>query len=282
MEGLNPYGATMAPDMQMVAPGAAPPPGQYPGAPQGAPPPGQYPGAAPQGPYPGAVPGPYPGAPPGPYPGAPPGPYPGAVPAPVQDAQGRWIDPAAFAATAPPPTQNEHQAGQPPGPANVSPAADASPAAPAAASPAAPPPGAPAPVEGQAAPAPLQPGPAEPAQGVDPEQVPADAARVLSGFLVSFEEADQGVFWPLYQGKNAIGRAGAAEGLDIEIDHATTSSSHAVILASARPGRMKLQDQGSTNGTFVDDQRLPAETVHELSDGSSVRFGGYSAIVKIV
>lgn len=118
----------------------------------------------------------------------------------------------------------------------------------------------------------------------DPEHVEPDAPRVLAGFLINYGEGshDVGRFWPVYQGRNTVGRKEAAPNLDVEIDHATTSSRHAVIYASARPARMKLEDPGSTNGTFVNEQRLAFGTKHELSDGDSVRFGGYTVIVKII
>ncbi|HOU89902.1 MAG TPA: FHA domain-containing protein, partial [Polyangiaceae bacterium] len=116
----------------------------------------------------------------------------------------------------------------------------------------------------------------------DPELVPANAPRVLAAFLVSYETSELGTFWPIYQGVNALGRKDAADGLTIEIEHPTTSSRHASILASARPGRVKVEDLGSTNGTFVDDERIPPGTKRELRDGQVVRFGGYSVTVKIV
>ena len=66
------------------------------------------------------------------------------------------------------------------------------------------------------------------------------------------------------------------------MDHPTTSSRHAVLLASARPGRVKLEDLGSTNGTFVGDQQLERGRKQELRDGDKLRFGGLRVIVKIV
>lgn len=116
----------------------------------------------------------------------------------------------------------------------------------------------------------------------DPLKVAADAPRVLAGFLVSYEGDDLGTFYPLYQGRNVIGRKDAAEGLDIPIDHPTTSSRHAVIHAAARPGRAKLEDGGSTNGTFLNDEKIPPKAPHELADGDEIRFGGYAVTVKIV
>jgi pSer/pThr/pTyr-binding forkhead associated (FHA) protein len=105
---------------------------------------------------------------------------------------------------------------------------------------------------------------------------------VIAGFLVSYEGSDTGTFWPIYQGQNMVGRKGAAPGLAVEIDHPTTSSRHAMVLASARPARIKLEDLGSTNGTFVSDQVLERGRKHELRDGDTVRFGGFTAIIKIV
>ena len=112
--------------------------------------------------------------------------------------------------------------------------------------------------------------------------MPHGAPRVLAGFLVSYEGQEQGAFWPIYQGRNMVGRRDAAEGLDIQIDNPTTSSRHAVLMASARPARIKLEDAGSTNGTFLGDRRLEPGQRHELDDGDQIRFGGYPVVVKIV
>lgn len=166
-------------------------------------------------------------------------------------------DPSAFAATSPPPTTDEHEAqirrSQ----------------APVAHSPSAPP------IAGSASPPAIGP-------GRDPELVEPNAIRSLAGFLVSFDQGELGVFWPLYQGQNALGRKGAAPGLDIEIDSPTTSSRHATIYASARPGRLKIEDSGSTNGTFQNEVPLERGKKVELRDGDTLRLGGFNVIVKIV
>jgi len=118
--------------------------------------------------------------------------------------------------------------------------------------------------------------------GRDPELVEAGAMRVLAGFLVSFDQNELGVFWPLYQGQNVLGRKAAAPGLDIEIDSPTTSSRHAVVYASARPGRLKVEDVGSTNGTFLNDTPLERSKKFELRDNDVLRFGGFNVTVKII
>jgi pSer/pThr/pTyr-binding forkhead associated (FHA) protein len=124
-----------------------------------------------------------------------------------------------------------------------------------------------------------------PAPAPAPSAPPAadtSGLRVLAGFLVSYEATELGVFWPLSQGQNIVGRKGAAPGLDVEIDHPTTSSRHAVIHASARPGRLRLEDPGSTNGTFLGDNMLDKNKQHDLRDGDALRFGGFNVIVKII
>jgi pSer/pThr/pTyr-binding forkhead associated (FHA) protein len=194
-----------------------------------------------------------------------------AAPAPAQkgEHQPRWNDPAAFAATAPPPTTDEHEAAQRGGAARIE--RSSAPSAEPRQS------GPPAAQSGR-----TQAQRAVAAAGLDPDQVPANAPRALAGFLVTYDSGELGSFWPIYQGRNEIGRTGAAEGLDIEIDHPTTSSRHATIVASARPARFKLEDPSSTNGTFVNDSKLENARRYELKDGDIVRFGAFSVVVKIV
>jgi hypothetical protein len=173
-------------------------------------------------------------------------------------------DPSAYAATAPPPTNEEFERGQ-------------SPAAPQAVPPAYAPP---API----APAPSAPPPAAGPVGTAVQPVVPDTSglRVLAGFLVSYESTELGVFWPIYQGQNVVGRKGAAPGLDIEIDHPTTSSRHAIIHATARPGKLRVEDPGSTNGTFLGEHMIDKNKSYDLRDGEAVRFGGFNVIVKII
>jgi hypothetical protein len=125
-------------------------------------------------------------------------------------------------------------------------------------------------------------GPSAAPAGIDPEHVPGDAPRVLAAFLVSYEGDGLGQFWPVHQGRNEVGRFGAAEGLNIMIDHPTTSSRHAVLLASARPGRLKIEDVGSTNGTYVNGERILRGARYEVRDGDVLRFGGFNAMVKLL
>jgi pSer/pThr/pTyr-binding forkhead associated (FHA) protein len=190
------------------------------------------------------------------------------APAPAQPG---WPAPgeAAFAATSPPPTADDFEAARGQAPAygqqaGGQPAAQQPPVAP------------PQPSVPQTRPS------TKPGSGADPETLDPNAPRALAGFLVSYEGNDLGVFHPIHQGQNLVGRKGAAPGLHIELEHGTTSSRHAMLLATARPGRLKVEDLGSTNGTFVGDLMLERGKRHELKDGDIVRFGGYVTIIKIV
>ncbi|MFA5530228.1 MAG: FHA domain-containing protein [Thiohalomonadaceae bacterium] len=70
-------------------------------------------------------------------------------------------------------------------------------------------------------------------------------------------------------------RIGRGEGNDLRIDDELASREHASIDFRPGPGDVDtgdwiLRDQGSTNGTFVNDRRI---TVHALLDGDVMRIG---------
>jgi hypothetical protein len=108
------------------------------------------------------------------------------------------------------------------------------------------------------------------------------AAPILVGFLVSFDGNDLGRFWPLHQGQLLVGRALTSDTLDIAIEHNTTSARHAQLVALARPSRVSVQDLGSTNGTFVNDQRLTPGQPQLAAHGDRLRFGGYNVHVVLI
>ena len=131
--------------------------------------------------------------------------------------------------------------------------------------------------------APWQPtDPAPQAALPEPHAGPAIAAhRQLRGFLFSFHSDPAGVFWPLYLGRNILGRAGSGEPLDIEITDPTTSSRHAIVVCEDG-GAVSLEDEASTNGTFVNDNAIGYRGRSELRDGDRVRFGAYNAGIRLV
>ncbi|MBX3198176.1 MAG: FHA domain-containing protein [Labilithrix sp.] len=128
-------------------------------------------------------------------------------------------------------------------------------------------PGAPA-AEAPAAPAP-QP----------PPNLPPNALR---GFLVSYQSNTQGDFWALNGGRKTIGRANSGEQVDIPLSDATISSRHAALVVDGVAGTVQIEDTGSTNGTFVNEEHIGFNGKRDLRDGDKVRFGGYTTIVKVI
>lgn len=135
---------------------------------------------------------------------------------------------------------------------------------------AAPPPQPPAP-----APSPMA-ATAQPQYGMDPTK------RVLRGFLVAYGINPMGDFWALTSGRHVLGRLGPGEGVDISLQDPTISSRHAAIAVDPNTGNVTLEDTGSTNGTFVNDEHIGFNGRRELRDGDRVRFGGYTTLVKVI
>lgn len=104
--------------------------------------------------------------------------------------------------------------------------------------------------------------------------------RVLAGFLVSFQDDPYGKYWPLWKGKNLIGRAETGQKVDIEIGHGTTSTHHATIEYDG--SRFVLADLGSTNGTFHNEEAVGFQGRRDLRDGDKIRFGGFSVIIMTI
>lgn len=74
--------------------------------------------------------------------------------------------------------------------------------------------------------------------------------------------------WPLRAGLNTIGRR---EENDVTLADPAVSGRHATITIEG--GEARIADTGSTNGTFVTEQRLVAGIEQALEPGSMVRFG---------
>lgn len=121
----------------------------------------------------------------------------------------------------------------------------------------------------------------QPAAIPDPsaQALPPNALR---GFLVSYQSNNVGDFWPLFGGRKTVGRANSGDALDIPLGDATISSRHAAISVDGTTGTVVLEDTGSTNGTFVNEEHVGFNGQRELRDGDRVRFGGYTCIVKLI
>jgi FHA domain len=115
-----------------------------------------------------------------------------------------------------------------------------------------------------------------------PAPPPALAPNAVRGFIVTYQANPQGDFWPLAGGRKTVGRANSGEQVDIPLSDATISSRHAAFVVDAVAGTVQVEDTGSTNGTFVNEEHIGFNGKRDLRDGDKVRFGGFSTIVKIV
>jgi hypothetical protein len=116
----------------------------------------------------------------------------------------------------------------------------------------------------------------------DPKVAAPIPASALTGFLVSFDANPSGDFWPLSGGRHTLGRANSGDSVDIPLADATISSRHAVIDVDALAGKVHVEDTGSTNGTFVNDDHVGFSGRRELKDGDKLRLGGFTTLVKVL
>jgi hypothetical protein len=106
--------------------------------------------------------------------------------------------------------------------------------------------------------------------------------KILRGFLVAYGSNASGDFWPLTGGRLLVGRLGAADGIDVSLQDPTISSRHAALVVDAASASITVEDTGSTNGTFVNDEHIGFNGRRELRDGDRIRFGGYTTVVKVI
>ena len=143
------------------------------------------------------------------------------------------------------------------------------------------------PAFGQPPPAPFGAPPPPPQQAAlapteNPPAVAQPGPQALRGFLVSFQTNQNGEFWPLKGGRVVVGRAQSVDGLDIALPDATISSRHATLHVDGVAGTVAVEDTGSTNGTYVNEEHIGLNGRRDLRDGDKLRFGGYTTLVKIV
>ena len=120
---------------------------------------------------------------------------------------------------------------------------------------------------------------AAPAERGTPMVLPPSALR---GFLITYQSNTKGDYWPLYGGRLTVGRASSGDQVDIPLADATISSRHAALVIDGVQGGVQVEDTGSTNGTFVNEEHLGFNGRRELRDGDRIRFGGFTTIVKLI
>lgn len=97
---------------------------------------------------------------------------------------------------------------------------------------------------------------------------PAAAARKLVGFLISYTRDPNGKAYPLYEGKNFVGRDPSC---NISVpDDDQMSGKHLSILYRPVDNKFKFRDEQSSNGTFVNKELLDEGT---LENNDIIRAG---------
>jgi pSer/pThr/pTyr-binding forkhead associated (FHA) protein len=105
---------------------------------------------------------------------------------------------------------------------------------------------------------------------------------VLIGFLVTFQNEPTGKFWPLRSGRTILGRAGVESEADVSLQDASTSARHAIVQGDPATGQAFVEDAGSRNGTFVNEQRLDKGVQRQLHDNDRLRLGSITLVVKLL
>ncbi len=101
-------------------------------------------------------------------------------------------------------------------------------------------------------------------------------ARKITGWLVSFTMDSMGVDFRVYEGKNRIGKDPSLE-ITISMD-TTVSANHANLLFIQ--GIWYLEDEMSSNGTFVNGERLRPRNPIELKDNDKIKVGDTEFLFK--
>ena len=104
---------------------------------------------------------------------------------------------------------------------------------------------------------------------------------MLVGFLVTFQNDPSGSFWPIYSGRTQLGRS-SADGVDIALADASASSRHASVHADPATGQAFVEDDGSRNGTFLNEQKLGSPERRQLRDNDRLRLGSTTFVVKLL
>lgn len=99
----------------------------------------------------------------------------------------------------------------------------------------------------------------------------------IVGFLFSVSKTPFGEYWPLYVGKNTIGRNTADSANMINLLEGSVSSEHAALVIEQDTNPYEtvavLENKGSKNGTFINGKRVIYGRTEECKNGDILRFG---------
>ncbi len=119
--------------------------------------------------------------------------------------------------------------------------------------------------------------------GLGPSGV-TNPGKILLGFLVTFQNDSSGTFWPIYAGRITIGRSmgSSPAAVDVALPDASASARHASILGDGSTGQAFVEDEGSRNSTFLNDDKLTGGQRRQLRDSDRLRVGTTTFVVKLL
>lgn len=114
-------------------------------------------------------------------------------------------------------------------------------------------------------------------EGADAAQQAEAPHDPIVGFLFSVSKTPFGEYWPLYIGKNTIGRNTTDSANMINLLEGSVSSEHAALVIEqyTNPNETVavLENKGSKNGTFINGKRVIYGRTEECKNGDILRFG---------
>ena len=114
-------------------------------------------------------------------------------------------------------------------------------------------------------------------EGVDVAQQTEFPHDPIFGFLFSVSKTPFGEYWPLYIGKNTIGRNTVDSTNMINLLEGSVSNEHAALVIEqyTNPNETVavLENKGSKNGTFINGKRVIYGRTEECKNGDILRFG---------
>jgi hypothetical protein len=99
--------------------------------------------------------------------------------------------------------------------------------------------------------------------------------KKLAGWIVSFDLDPSGADFKILEGRNKLGKSNYC---NIVVNDESISDEHALLFYG--DNRIILQDELSTNGTFVNGKKITERV--QLQDEDKIKFGNISFIVKII
>lgn len=105
--------------------------------------------------------------------------------------------------------------------------------------------------------------------------VTQNATRKLIGWLVTYDINPNGTDYRIFEGRTRLGKRNTN---DIIINHPGISDEHAIMLF--RDGKIVIQDNLSTNGTFVNGEMIDEKTT--IKNDDIIKLGNLTLKLKVI